>query len=126
MDEAVMARLREMYGLEPGVAPLAMQFPRLPPGLLRPAVRMPGAPGQAARPDAGKVMPRLEDYREMYHRHASGLLDFGASALIPPGHPIHSAKNSIESLRGENEKLRKENARLKEQAGTAGMPRHDP
>jgi hypothetical protein len=49
----------------------------------------------------------------MYQKFASGLFDMHYPGLIPPGHPLHSRQNSIETLNAENSKLQKENLDLR-------------
>ena len=56
---------------------------------------------------------KLQDFTEMYHQMASGLLNMSSNTLIPPGHPIHSRKNSVTILKEENKKILKENIELK-------------
>ena len=52
-------------------------------------------------------------FQKLYQQHASGLMKMNSSAIIPPGHPLFSEKNSIESLKAENDKLLKQNLELK-------------
>jgi len=59
------------------------------------------------------LSPKLQDFTEMYHKMAAGLLDMSSNTLIPPGHPIHSRENSVAILKEENKKILKENIELK-------------
>ena len=59
------------------------------------------------------LSPKLQDFTEMYHKMAAGLLNMSSNTLIPPGHPIHSRENSVTILKEENKKILKENMELK-------------
>ena len=48
----------------------------------------------------------------MYQQHAAGLLSMN-SKVIPPGHPLYTRQNSVETLQTTNDKLIKENLELK-------------
>ncbi len=63
--------------------------------------------------DNAALSPKLQDFTEMYHKMAAGLLNISSDTLIPPGHPIHSRENSITILKEENKKILKENIELK-------------
>ena len=63
--------------------------------------------------DNAALSPKLQDFTEMYHKMAAGLLDISSNTLIPPGHPIHSRENSVAILKEENKKILKENMELK-------------
>ena len=63
--------------------------------------------------DNAALSPKLQDFTEMYHKMAAGLLDMSSNTLIPPGHPIHSRENSVAILKEENKKILKENTELK-------------
>ena len=63
--------------------------------------------------DNAALSPKLQDFTEMYHKMAAGLLDMSSNTLIPPGHPIHSRENSVTILKEENKKILKENMELK-------------
>jgi hypothetical protein len=63
--------------------------------------------------DNAALSPKLQDFTEMYHKMAAGLLDMSSNTLIPPGHPIHSRENSVVILKEENKKILKENMELK-------------
>ena len=63
--------------------------------------------------DNAALSPKLQDFTEMYHKMAAGLLNMSSNTLIPPGHPIHSRENSVVILKEENKKILKENIELK-------------
>ena len=63
--------------------------------------------------DNAALSPKLQDFTEMYHKMAAGLLNISSDTLIPPGHPIHSRENSLAILKEENKKILKENMELK-------------
>jgi len=63
--------------------------------------------------DNAALSPNLQDFTEMYHKMAAGLLNMSSNTLIPPGHPIHSRENSVAILKEENKKILKENMELK-------------
>jgi len=63
--------------------------------------------------DNAALSPKLQDFTEMYHKMAAGLLNISSDTLIPPGHPIHSRENSVTILKEENKKILKENIELK-------------
>jgi len=63
--------------------------------------------------DNAALSPKLQDFTEMYHKMAAGLLNMSSNTLIPPGHPIHSRENSVAILKEENKKILKENIELK-------------
>ena len=63
--------------------------------------------------DNAALSPKLQDFTEMYHKMAAGLLNISSDTLIPPGHPIHSRENSVAILKKENKKILKENMELK-------------
>ena len=113
MDNPAIRHLKELYGLNPDILPFALQFPRIPPGTLHPMIGLHNSPKKQLQRKADVLGPNLGDFKEMYQKLASGLIDFNQSALIPPGHPLYSKNNSIETLKAENEKLKKENFELK-------------
>ena len=108
-----MDRLREACGLDPNAPHMALQFPRLPPGLTHPMFRVYGNPAreQMAR-DSAAIGQKLDGFQRMYQEHAAGLLTMN-NAAVPPGHPLYHRANSVEALRAENKKLLKENSELR-------------
>ena len=115
MDETIINHMKELYGLNPTSIPFALQFPRLPPGLLQPMPGIRNSPKEQFKSKGDKITPQLKDFKEMYQKFASGLIDYNSSTLIPPGHPLFSRQNSVDTLRAENNKLKKENLELKKQ-----------
>ena len=115
MEEAELNHLREVYGLNPNVMPYAFQFPRLPPGLFNPINGIHNSPKEQFATKGNNLNPQLKDFKEMYQKFASGLIESHPSALIPPGHPLYSRQNSVDTLRAENSKLKQENIELKKQ-----------
>ena len=63
--------------------------------------------------DTDSLNKKLDGFQKLYQQHASGLMKMNSSAIIPPGHPLFSEKNSVESLKAENDKLLKQNLELK-------------
>ena len=58
---------------------------------------------------------KLQDFQHMYQQYAKTLFENAPHGLIPPGHPLYSRQNSLETLKAENSKLQKENFELKKQ-----------
>lgn len=128
MDETEINHLRELYGLNPNVVPYALQFPRLPPGLFNPMNGLHNSPKGQFTKKGNNLNPQLKDFKEMYQKFASGLIEHHPSALIPPGHPLFSRQNSVETLRAENSKLKQENIELKKQLDNSATDKskHNP
>ena len=93
------------------LTPDALRYPpgaNLPSGLVNTSKLK-----QQLSTDNAALSPKLQDFTEMYHKMAAGLLNISSDTLIPPGHPIHSRENSIAILKEENKKILKENIELK-------------
>jgi hypothetical protein len=60
------------------------------------------------------LMPNLEDFNQMFHQYANGLLNTRES-IFPPGHPLYNREKSFSLLKEANDKLLKENLELKKQ-----------
>jgi len=60
------------------------------------------------------LMPKLEDFNQMFRQHADGLVN-GTESLFPPGHPLYNREKSFSLLKEANDKLLKENLELKKQ-----------
>lgn len=107
----IARHLMDLYGMGPHT-PMALQFPRLPPG--------PGNPHMPRPQRMHEIIPqlRLEDHTRMLQEYAAGLLTMASPGVIPPGHPLYNKRGSIETLQTENSKLRKENADLKKRLET--------
>ena len=58
------------------------------------------------------MMPKLQDFNQMFRQHANSLLDMNES-VFPPGHPLYNRDRSISSLKDANDKLLKENLELR-------------
>jgi len=108
-----MKHLQNLYGLNPNIPHMALQFPRLPPGLTHPMFKIYESPmKEQFLQQADNINQKLQGFQHMYQQHASGLLSMN-SAIIPPGHPLYTRQNSVETLQSENDKLLKENLELK-------------
>lgn len=113
MDDYVAEHLKTLYGLSPDVPHIAFQFPRLPPSISHPMFKTYQDPASEifAR-DAKAASKKLQEFQQMYQKHASGLFAMN-SRIIPPNHPMHTDRDSIEALKAENDKLLKENTELR-------------
>ena len=113
MDNFVIKHLQDLYGLNPNIPHLALQFPRLPPGLNHPMFKIYENPMKEQFSDeVSAISQKLQGFQHMYQQYASGLLSMN-SAIIPPGHPLYNRQNSVEALQAKNDKLLKENLELK-------------
>jgi len=114
MDDLPIKQLKDIYGLNPNIPHLALQFPRLPPGLSNPMFKIFENPmKEKFAEDNASISKKLQGFQQSYQRYASGLLTMNSSGLIPPGHPLFSRQNSVSTLKAENDKLLKENLELK-------------
>lgn len=113
MEDLPIKHLKDIYGLNPNIPHLALQFPRLPPGLSNPIFKIFENPlKEKFVEDNATINKKLQGFQQSYQRYASGLLTMNHS-IVPPGHPLFSRQNSISVLRAENDKLLKENLELK-------------
>ena len=113
MDNFAIKHLQDLYGLNPNIPHLALQFPRLPPGLNHPMFKIYENPMKEQFSDeVSAISQKLQGFQHMYQQYASGLLSMN-SAIIPPGHPLYNRQNSMEALQAKNDKLLKENLELK-------------
>ena len=113
MDNMVTNHLRDLYGLNPNIPHLAFQFPRLPPGMSNPMFKTNENPMKAQfLRNAETINQKLQGFQHLYQQYASGLLSM-SSTVVPPGHPLYTRQNSVETLQTENDKLLKENLELK-------------
>ena len=113
MDNLAIKHLQDLYGLNPNVPHLAFQFPRLPPGLNHPMFKVYDNPlKEQFSQQAATINQKLQGFQQMYQEYAAGLLSM-RSSVVPPGHPLYSRQNSVETLQAENDKLQKENIELK-------------
>jgi hypothetical protein len=114
MEDTVINHLRNLYELNPEIPHRAFQFPRLPPGLTHPMFKTFENPVKDKFvQNASSLNKKLDGFQKMYQQHVSGLMSMNSSSIIPPGHPMYSQKNSIETLKAENDKLFKQNMALK-------------
>ena len=119
-----MKHMQDLYGLNPNVLPTALQFPRLPPRLTHPMFKIYENPvKEQFLEQAATINQKLQGFQRMYQQYASGLLSMN-STIIPPGHPLYSRQNSVETLRSENDKLLKENLELKKKLDKSNSGHH--
>jgi hypothetical protein len=113
MDNLIIRHLQDLYGLNPNIPHMAFQFPRLPPGITNPMFKIHENPmKEQFLKNAGTLNQKLQGFQQMYQQHAAGLLTM-SSDVMPPGHPLYTRRNSVETLQNENDKLLKENLELK-------------
>ena len=115
MDSLVMKHMQSLYGLNPDIPHLAFQFPRLPPGIMssNPILQIhKDANKRQFLGQSGTIEQKLQGFQRMYQQYAKGLLSTNAG-IIPPGHPLYTEQNSIQTLQTENDRLYKENLKLK-------------
>lgn len=113
MDDMAIKQLQDLYGMNPNVPHVALQFPRLPPGLSHPMFKIYENPmKEQFLKQASTINQKLQGFQHMYQQYAAGLLTMNSS-IIPPGHPLYTRQNSVETLQAENDKLLKENLELK-------------
>ena len=114
MEDLPIKHLKDIYGLNPNIPHLALQFPRLPPNLLNPMFKIFENPmKEKFVEDNALINKKLQGFQQSYQRYASGLLTMNSSGIVPPGHPLFSRQNSVSTLKAENDKLLKENLELK-------------
>jgi len=125
MDNSVMKHLQDIYGLNPNIPHLALQFPRLPPGLTHPMFKIHENPmKEKFSQDVSTINQKLQGFQHLYQQYASGLLSMN-SAIVPPGHPLYTRQNSVETLQTENDKLLKENLELKKKLEKETTTKHN-
>ena len=123
MDNFAIKHLQDLYGLNPNIPHLALQFPRLPPGLTHPMFKIYENPiKEQFSQEVASISQKLKGFQHMYQQHATGLLSMN-SAIIPPGHPLYSRQNSVETLQATNDKLLKENLELKKKVEKETTPK---
>ena len=114
MDEYVLRHLKDLYEMNHDIPHRAFQFPRLPPGITHPMQKIFENPTKEKfLRDASLTNKKLEGFQKFYQQYASGLMTSNTNRIVPPGHPLYSEKNSLESLKAENDKLIKQNLQLK-------------
>ena len=110
-----MKHMQNLYGLNPDIPHLAFQFPRLPPSVLasNPIFQIhKDANQRQLSGQSGTIDQKLQGFQRMYQQYAAGLLSANAG-VVPPGHPLYTEHNSIQTLQTENDRLHKENLKLK-------------
>ncbi len=124
MDNLSIKHLQDLYGLNPNIPHMALQFPRLPPGLTHPMFKIYEIPmKEKFSQEVTTINQKLQGFQHMYQQYASGLVSMN-STIIPPGHPLYSRQNSVETLQAENDKLLKENLNLKKKLEKETTPKH--
>ena len=114
MEDLPIKQLKDIYGLNPNIPHLALQFPRLPPGLSNPLFKIFENPmKEKFAEENASINKKLQGFQQSYQRYASGLLTMNSGWVVPPGHPLFSRQNSVSTLKTENDKLLKENLELK-------------
>lgn len=111
--EDLTRHMMKLYGLDPNLLPMALQFPRVPPGAIHPAFgvhnhRMPNSNDHTVTSNS-----KLEEFRQSYNKFALGLFNMTTTNVIPPTHPLYPKDSSMDALKAENSKLHKENSNLK-------------
>ncbi len=125
MDNSVIKHLQDLYGLNPNIPHLALQFPRLPPRLTHPMFKIYETPmKEQFSQELDTINQKLQGFQHMYQQYASGLVSMN-SAIIPPGHPLYTRQNSVQTLQTENDKLLKENLNLKKKLEKESTPKHN-
>jgi len=114
MEDLPIKQLKDIYGLNPNIPHLALQFPRLPPGLTNPLFKIFENPmKEKFAEDNASINKKLQGFQQSYQKYASGLLTMNSGGIIPPGHPLFNQQNSVSTLKAQNDKLLKENLELK-------------
>ncbi len=125
MDNLTIKHLQDIYGLNPDIPHIALQFPRLPPGLTYPMFKIYETPmKEQFSQEISTMNQKLQGFQHMYQQYASGLISMN-SAIIPPGHPLFSRQNSVQTLQTENDKLLKENLNLKKKLEKESTSKHN-
>ena len=104
------------YSFNPTNISNPFNFIRFPPGISPPIFRnQSNSLKEKMVNNVNSLSPKLEDFKQLYHKYASGLFEINSQEIIPPTHPLYSRKVSIETLQSEKSKLKKENIELKKQ-----------
>jgi len=124
VDNLAIKHLQGLYGLNPNIPHLALQFPRLPPGLNHPMFKIYETPmKEQFSQEIATINQKLQGFQHMYQQYASGLTSMNSS-IIPPGHPLYTSQNSVKTLQAENDKLLKENLNLMKKLEKETTPKH--
>ena len=114
MEDLAIKHLKDIYGLNPNIPHIALQFPRLPTSLFHHVSQTLEIPMRKKfLEDNANINKKLQGFSQSYQKYASGLLNMSSGQIIPPGHPLFDQQNSISSLKADNDKLLKENSELK-------------
>jgi len=125
VDNFTIKHLQDLYGLNPNIPHLALQFPRLPPGLTHPMFKIYENPiKEHFSQEVASINQKLQGFQQMYQQYATGLLSMN-STIIPPGHPLYTRQNSVQTLQATNDKLLKENLVLKKKVEKETISKHD-
>ena len=118
-----MKHMKDLYGMNPNIPHIALQFPRLPPGLTRPMFKIHENPmKEQFSEEVESINQKLQGFQQMYQQYATGLLSMN-STIIPPGHPLYSKQNTVQTLQATNDKLLKENLELKKKVEKETTPK---
>jgi hypothetical protein len=89
MEDMPLKHLKDIYGLNPNIPHLALQFPRLPLGLTNSMFKIFENPmKEKFAEDNASINKKLQGFQQSYQRYASGLLTMNSNGIIPPGHPL--------------------------------------
>jgi len=125
VDNFTIKHLQDLYGLNPNIPHLALQFPRLPPGLTHPMFKIYENPiKEHFSQEVASINQKLQGFQQMYQQYATGLLSMN-STIIPPGHPLYTRQNSVQTLQATNDKLLKENLELKKKVEKETTSKHN-
>ncbi len=116
MDYFTTMHMMDLYGLNPNNMPFAFQFPRIPPSASSAIFNSSKNYVKKKFGQADELTKtKLGDFQQMYQKYAASLFDLSSPKIIPPGHPLFSRQNSIETIQKERDKLLRENFELKKQ-----------
>jgi len=93
VDNFTIKHLQDLYGLNPNIPHLALQFPRLPPGLTHPMFKIYENPmKEHFSQEVASINQKLQGFQQLYQQYATGLLSIN-STIIPPGHPLYTRQS---------------------------------
>ncbi len=106
-------KMMETFGHPLDMMNSPFAFPRLPPRANPPqGIASAGMVKDSIVKDANMITSKLSGHHTMFQRYAAGLFNMTPNAFTP-GHPMHSAMHTVDTLTEENERLKKENLALK-------------
>ena len=83
MDNSAIKHLQDLYGLNPNIPHLALQFPRLPPGLTHPMFKIYEIPmKEQFSQEIATINQKLQGFQHMYQQYASGLISMNSAIII--------------------------------------------